>query len=372
MTKELLWEREPHTKAKHDLLLAFFTKWLSIHSSYFAGRGGGLVRVYDGFAGPGQYAGGESGSPLILMRALCTNGNLRTRWSSVRYELRFVEKDVDRADHLEQKLQDFEEALDTRGPGWPSNVSWSVTRGRYEENVPEAVDEPSALFLFLDPFGYSHAPMTLTQGLVQQPKSDTLIFVPFSFVNRFVRREGQEAALDRFFGTQEWRTVPDGRGRPEILLELFERQLRRAGLDWVGAFRLEPDSTNAYFIVGGSGHLAGWQSIKEGFWAVDPVSGRQYRSPSPAPPGQQSLGFDEPEPAGPDLVPLRAGLQQAFGSDWFTVEQAVDYVRRSRFLETHLKRMTLTPAEKSGELEVERPRGVRQFKLGAGIRMRFR
>ena len=53
---------------------------------------------------------------------------------------------------------------------------------------------PSALFLFLDPFGYSHAPMTLTQDLIQQPKSDTLIFLPLSFVNRFADREGRSGA----------------------------------------------------------------------------------------------------------------------------------------------------------------------------------
>ena len=52
--------------------------------------------------------------------------------------------------------------------------------------------------------------MELTQDLVQQPKSDTLIFLPLSFVNRFKDREGQEVALDRFFGTPKWRRVPDG------------------------------------------------------------------------------------------------------------------------------------------------------------------
>jgi hypothetical protein len=53
---EVLWKRDAHTKAKHELLLAFFNKWVSIHSSYFASQlGGGLVRIYDGFAGPGVY-----------------------------------------------------------------------------------------------------------------------------------------------------------------------------------------------------------------------------------------------------------------------------------------------------------------------------
>ena len=121
-TEPVTWEREEHTKAKHELLLAFFNKWVSIHSEHFAKRGGGLVRIYDGFAGPGVYSGGESGSPLILMRALCTNTNLHKRWQAVRYELRFVEKDPARAAMLEGKLLEFEAAM-REGPGWTERVS---------------------------------------------------------------------------------------------------------------------------------------------------------------------------------------------------------------------------------------------------------
>ena len=365
-----MWEREEHTKAKHALLLAFFNKWVSIHSEYFASRGRGLVRVYDGFAGPGEYSGGESGSPLILMRALCTNSNLRDRWKAVRYELSFVEKDPRRAKMLEAKLSEFEEAM-RRGPGWNDRVSWSVKCGRYEENVPEPAPDPSALFLFLDPFGYSHAPMELTQDLVQQPKSDTLIFLPLSFVNRFVGREGQERALDRFFGTPAWRQVPDGPGRPEALLDLFENQLRAAGLEWVARFRLLPEErSNSYWIVGGSGHLAGFASIKEGFWAVDPRNGQEYRAPQPAAPGQEALAVAD-EAVEPNTAPLLALLRAHFGTEPFTVEAAIDFTKRSRFLETHLKRRTLAAAEKAGQLVVERPTGVRQFKEGKGITIRF-
>jgi len=345
--EEVLWKRDEHTKAKHELLLAFFNKWVSIHSSYFASQpGGGLVRIYDGFAGPGVYLDGASGSPLILMRALCTNTNLKERWSAVRYDLHFVEKHTARAAMLQTKLH-------------------------YEEHVPQPVDEPSALFLFLDPFGYSHAPMELTQDLVQQPKSDTLIFLPLSFVNRFKDRPGQETALDRFFGTQDWRHVPDGPQRPATLLGLFENQLRMAGLRWVGSFRLRPDPSNEYFIVGGSGHLKGWASIKEGFWAVDRVHGRQYQAPKPAGQGQQQFDPVESELPKADTGPLLELLRQRFGPVPFTVEQAMDVTAESRFLETHLKRLTLAPAEKAGTLQVSRPAGTRQFKEGKSITMRF-
>ena len=224
------WPRDEHTKAKHNLLLAFFNKWVSVHSEWFAQRGGGLVRIYDGFAGPGIYDGGEAGSPVILLRALCVHPRLRERWASVDYELSFVEKDRRRAAMLQGQLEQVESSLRDE-TNWSERISWSVTCGNYEDHVPQAVlGKNSALFLFLDPFGYSHAPMTLTRDLVQQPKSDTLIFLPLSYVNRFAGREGQERALDRFFGTPAWREVPSGPGRPAVLLDLFRAQLKSAGL----------------------------------------------------------------------------------------------------------------------------------------------
>jgi len=371
-TEPVTWERDDHTEAKHSLLVAFFNKWVSIHSEYFAKRGSGLVRVYDGFAGPGVYTGGESGSPLILMRALCTNPRLHGRWAGVHYELLFVEKDRRRAAMLRGKLEEFESAMRERGPGWTDRLRWIVTCGRYEDNVPQTATGDSALFLFLDPFGYSHVPMTLTQDLIQQPKSDTLIFLPLSFVNRFAGREGQERALDRFFGTPAWRDVPDGPGRPKALLALFQAQLRKAGLEWVLPFRLKPEERgNAYWIVGGSAHLSGFASIKEGFWAVDPINGQGFAAPRSVPCGQELLAFEDPPALGPNTAPLLELLRKRFGQEGFTVEDAIEATRRSRFLDSHLKRRTLAVAERAKQLKVDRPAGVRQFKEGRGITMRF-
>jgi three-Cys-motif partner protein len=370
-TEPVTWEREDHTRAKHDLLLAFFNKWVSIHSEHFRSRRGGLVRIYDGFAGPGVYSGGEPGSPLILLQALCTNPRLHERWQTVHYELHFVEKHPARAAMLKGKLEEFEAEM-RDGPGWSDRVRWSVTCGRYEENVPKPIAGNTALFLFLDPFGYSHAPMTLTQDLIQQPKSDTLIFLPLSFVNRFAGREGQEKALDRFFGSSAWRQVPDGPGRPDALLALFQEQLRSAGLDWVLPFRLKPEEGgNVYWIVGGSAHLAGFASIKEGFWAVDPENGQGFAAPRSAPTGQEAFAFEEPPLPGPNTEPLLQALRDEFGTRDFTVDDAIEFTKRSRFLDTHLKDRTLVPAEAAGDLAVNRPAGARRFKEAKGITMRF-
>jgi three-Cys-motif partner protein len=369
----VLWQREDHTQAKHDLLRGFFDKWVSVHSGYFARQGTGLVRIYDGFAGPGVYEGGEPGSPLILMRALGAHPHMAERWRAVRYDFQFVEKHAGRAASLQAQLAQLDAEFRAGVPGWAERVRWTVTRGNYEEHVPGQVAEPSALFLFIDPFGYSHAPMTLTQDLVQQPKSDTLIFLPLSFVNRFVERDGQQRALDRFFGSPAWRDVPDGEARPAALLELFQAQLRSVGLKWTLPFRLRPsDGRNAYWIVGASGHLDGFASIKAGFWAVDKVHGQGYAAPRPVAEGQVSLDLGDVDAQGPDTRELLDLLRSSFGTREFSVEDAKAVTARSRFLvDGHLKDATLAPAEKCGKLVVRRPVGVRRFKDGQGITMRF-
>jgi three-Cys-motif partner protein len=363
------WERDDHTAAKHDLLRAFFNKWVSVHSEWFAARGGGLVRIYDGFAGPGVYSGREAESPVILLRALCTHPRLLAYWTAVDYELRFVEMNEDRARMLNDQLREQEAKLRTAGT-WSERINWSVTCGRYEDHVPQPIARPSALFLFLDPFGYSHSPMALTHELVQQPKSDTLIFLPLSFVNRFAGLSSQERALDRFFGTREWRDVPDGPGRPRALLDLFMDQLRKAGLDMALAFRIRPEErSNEYWIVGASSHPQGFASIKEGFWAVDPVNGQGFAAPRSTLAGQDTLFGDLPQDA--NTEPLLELLRERFDHKWFSVEDAMAVTACSRFLDSHLKQKTLRPAEQAGRLEVERPPGARQFKEGRGIRLRF-
>ena len=156
-------------------------------------------------------------------------------------------------------------------------------------------------------------------------------------------REGQEAALDRFFGTLAWRDIPNGPGRPAALLALFRSQLVAAGLKWTGAFRLKPaDAGSEYYIVGVSGHPSGYESIKEGFWTVDPLHGEGFIASQPIPTGQQTLGFELASSA-PDTADLLRGLQVRFGTEPFTVEQAVEYTQTTKYLKTHLRRLTLAP-----------------------------
>lgn len=84
--RSVLWALDPHTTAKHRLLRAYLDRWLPIMATYQE-----KLLLVDGFAGPGRYAGGEDGSPLIMLKAFLEHAH-RERIGRTRLEYFFVER----------------------------------------------------------------------------------------------------------------------------------------------------------------------------------------------------------------------------------------------------------------------------------------
>ena len=90
------WQLEPHTRAKHEILRRYLQAWMVILSQ---GRFREILYI-DGFAGPGEYIGGEVGSPIIALdTALAYKPPLQAN-----VHFLFVDKEPDRADHLKQQI----------------------------------------------------------------------------------------------------------------------------------------------------------------------------------------------------------------------------------------------------------------------------
>ena len=157
----------------------------------------------------------------------------------------------------------------------------------------------------------------------------------------------------------------EGRERREFLLSLFEGQLQSQGrVEHVRSFELRTTDGNDYRLVFATSHYPGLELMKDAMWSVDPVEGTRYIAARTE--DNQEVLFSPDV----DTRPLLAHLREKFGTDWFTIEQAQEAtVFETLFRKAHLKRLTLTPAEKDGEIEVDRSGGQRQF--AAGVRIRF-
>ena len=174
--------------------------------------------LVDGFAGPGRYSTGEAGSPLIMIDALVSHEAFN-RMSGVHFLYLFIENDGRRVEHLREEIARIE---------LPPNVHVEIVHGEFDTTFDEIVEGVRSkaghilvpTFAFIDPFGYAAASMSLAGRFLEFPRCEAFIFLPLSYVNRFVTREGQEHAMNSLFGTDRWREAAElsGRERREFLL----------------------------------------------------------------------------------------------------------------------------------------------------------
>jgi three-Cys-motif partner protein len=92
-TTKKLWPLEPHTLGKHLVLKNYLNAWFPVMGTW-----NGRILFIDGFAGPGEYEGGEVGSPIIALDSFSDHMARNKITSEVVFD--FVEANGDRAEHL--------------------------------------------------------------------------------------------------------------------------------------------------------------------------------------------------------------------------------------------------------------------------------
>jgi three-Cys-motif partner protein len=361
--RETIWKLERHSEAKHYLLRRYLQAWLPIMASW-KGR---LVLV-DGFAGPGIYEDGQPGSPIIMLNAYLQHASRDSIDCEIVYL--FIEQEAERATVLNGELAKLGKL--------PKNVKFDVINDTFENALGEILDDIEGrdvklapTFAFLDPFGYSDAPMTLTGRFLRFRGCEVLIYVPLKAVNRWLRREGQENAMSTLFGTEEWSkavAIADGQERMRFLHDLFYEQLKsECGLSYVRSFEIVTAAANSgYHLFFGSNHETGLRKMKELMWDVDPLEGRRFRDSTDV---QDTVLFERE----PDLDQLRKALRKRFGKESFSIDDAEHFTLvETPYLPKHLKKPILKPLEEDDKLEIVRAKsGRRRGTYPAGTTLRF-
>jgi three-Cys-motif partner protein len=326
-----VWKIDPHTQAKHRILRGYLDSWLPILGSWSSRLG-----YIDGFAGPGRYAGGEDGSPIIALKAALEHR------ASLRSELvcLFIEQDGARKAQLEQELAQLP---------LPSNIKVHLEHGRFDETMDRVLDELAGdrlapIFAFVDPFGWSQTPFTLIARLLAIPHSEVLVNFMYEEVNRFLGVPAHASKWDRLFGIPDWREIVPIKApteRRQRIHDLYKAQLQRAGAEWVWSFEMRNRSrTTDYFLFFGTKNITGLEKMKEAMWRVDHSGGFIFADPKHS--GQPlELEFE------PNYAFLRRLIQERFAGQQVPVEEVGRFVLiETPFLASHYKRAVLAPMER--------------------------
>jgi len=359
--RSTLWAAEEHTLAKHRILRGYLDAWIPI-----LGRQVGRLVLVDGFAGPGRYSTGEDGSPLVMLKAFLEH-ELRPQIDA-QLEYVLIEKDLDRFEHLGREVSAL---FESEPHGRPLNVNVQIVRGEFADVLPGVLTSlggtaRAAMFVFVDPFGYAENPLDVTSRILALPKCEVLVYVPLPFIARFLDDPAVAPAFTLVFGDERWREAVGSADRVSALRRLFASALCEHAAH-VRSFEMADSSgSHGYDLFFGSQSDIGLGRMKAAMWHADPGSGLRFRDPAVS--GQQVLFA----PA-PDLSVLKRLLIDEFGRAPFSIAAAERFVLlETPFLhDAHLKKLTLGPAERAGELEVMTPR-ARRCTYPPGTLMRFR
>lgn len=272
--KPPIWDADPHTLAKIEILKNYLNAWFPIVASRFSE----LVYI-DGFSGPGSYRNHAEGSPIAAL-------NVFKSWISKEPErlgiskvsALFIEADPTRFDLLASKLVEIK---------LPARVHAQSVKGKFEDVLADFIDNPEfsscfigkqPLFIFADPFGGTGVPFGLLGKCLTSPGSELLLNFDADGIARIHsgKNAGWQKQLDDVFGCREWEEVLDNPQdslvkRSQNCLDLYKKRLSQIeGVDFVWSFEMrgKNDRIN-YYLVFATRNRLGMEKMKEAMRAID-------------------------------------------------------------------------------------------------------
>lgn len=332
------WKLPAHTAVKHLLLQRYLDAWFPILGT----RHNRLIYI-DGFAGPGSYAGGEKGSPILAIESALGHLKKGTVRKETKVLFLFVERDYERASHLESTIQAMK---------LPKTFETYVERSDFHSVFVQFLD-PSGLgssqlaptFALIDPFGFSGIPMDTMTSLLSNPRCELLINLMVEPINRFLNHPNASVRshIAMTFGTDDVNRIVKSTGdRIEALLTLYRRQLSTAG-KYIGRFDMKPRrNTPNYSLFFASNHPLGFEKMKEAMWRTDQKSGSEYRGGNSMTDMYDLFGHEDLEDA----------IFDKFSDTTVPFNDVADFViEETAYLPKHL-RSVLQRLETSGRLIV--------------------
>jgi len=313
----VVWARDPHTAAKHDLLRHYFAAWLPIlfqthpHLTYA-----------EGFAGPGVYKDDEPGSPVIALEVIASHRDLVALHAHRVVDVVFVEEHSGRRDRLVHELGRAHDRLGVP----PANVRvHPPVRGDCAEELPKLLTEldgwGAPMFVVLDSFGGPDIPFVLLRSIAQNPSGEVLATFGPTFLTRHGENPQHAESGDLAFGDTDWQGVFDQPSERKwaYLVDAYRTSLHKAGFAYVLSFEMVDERGNQLWLMFGTNSKKGLAKMKDAMWAVDPAYGVRYRDPRD--PNQMALDIEQD----PDTAPLSRMLLDLLADGPRTLDELREY-----------------------------------------------
>jgi len=280
-TLPTIWEGSAHTFAKHRILETYLKAWMPIMSrqSQKLGISKAELLFVDGFAGPGHYAGGELGSPILAIKSVLEH----SYDFPIPISLLLIEEDQERHAVLQDIVEKYRKKIEES-----SRInSVNVEKGDCEKVLTKVFNryektnrKIGPAFFFLDQSGFSDVSMQLIHRIMSQPQCEVFSYLNWDHMNRFLTDKTKWASLDRTFGIPEWRKALELEPykRSDFILKTYRTALEfKSGSKFVWHFAMcDANDKLLYWLFFCTNNLRGLEYMKRAMFSADPGGGFRF------------------------------------------------------------------------------------------------
>jgi three-Cys-motif partner protein len=310
-TLPTVWEGFAHTFAKHQILETYLKAWIPIMSrqSQKLGISETELLFVDGFAGPGSYAGGELGSPILAIKSVLEH----SYDFPIPISFLFIEENDERHIALQNNVEKYRKKIEESR----RINSMSVKKGDCEKVLKKVLDgyeknkhKIGPAFFFLDQSGFSDVSMQLIHRIMSQPQCEVFSYLNWDHMNRFLTDQTKWASLDKAFGGLEWRPALklESNVRSVFMLKTYKTALKEKGsTKYVWHFAMcDANDKLLYWLFFCTNNLRGLEEMKRAMCKADP--GYRFRFSDKDDPLQLNLfGSYQDEMLAQDLAAILQG-----------------------------------------------------------------
>lgn len=353
----------PHSRAKVKFYKTYLEIYLRVlcNSPYID-----VINIYDVFCGMGIYNDGGKGSPIEandVIKDVCATFPSKTKIC-----LHINDKSRKRVNAVKNYIQNSNGDAHDYTP-----IYTSLEGEKYLENLSsEIASTPSNTrnLIFIDPYGYKEIRKEIIDKLMSNGRTEVMIFLPISFMNRFTKHalEHDEIAmfqpLCNFVKSFFPNNHPIAEGKRMSHLEYISYltcALRFGNKYYTTSYHIERSQSNYFALFFLTSNVYGFEKILETKWKLDEKDGNGFELPK-----QASL-FDDLEAEENKRIIFNKLYDRtvAYLSNGGKTNQELYYFAlANEFLPKHMAEV-LSALKQNGRLEIKEIAGCKTAMPGA-------
>jgi len=270
-----------HSQAKLEFYAKYLTRYLRIlcFSKHIK-----RINIYDVFCGAGIYDDGGKGSPIVAFDAI------KELISEEKFKKSNTQISLVVNDKEPQKIERVRKYIEHENQNFCNVRYYNCDIEEMFDVVQQAVSRTSKdtrNLIFIDPYGYKNIKKETLCQLMENRKTEIILFLPISHMHRFTQKaihdeepvqyEPLRKFVNNFFNSNHDMVK---KHLPVMEYIQYIAEALKYNTYYTTSYYIERDAVNYFALFFMSSHIFGFEKILDVKWQLDEDDGRGFKIPS--------------------------------------------------------------------------------------------